>query len=157
LGNPLGLPIFPLRGYSSESYERAIRGYLRRQTAAGRVHTAFYLGDFDPSGEDIERNVRRYLGDCFDTWKRVAITEALIDRHKLPENPGKTTDSRAAGFTALHGRLVQVEIEALDPADLRDLVTNAINANWDTSAFATVQAREMNERAILRELAEAHE
>ena len=42
----------------------------------GRTYTAIYLGDFDPSGEDIERNARRYLDSCFTTWKRIAVTPA---------------------------------------------------------------------------------
>lgn len=154
-GDPLGVPIFPLRGYSSESYERDVRDYLRRRNRSGCVHSAIYLGDFDPSGEDIERNARRYLGDCFESWTRIAITDAQIERYELPENPGKTTDSRAAGFEARHGRLVQVEIEALDPAELRALVADAVEANWDTSVFKDVMAREEEGRALFRELAAA--
>jgi hypothetical protein len=39
---------------------------------------------------------------------------------------GKATDSRAAAFKARHGRLVQVELEALAPDDLRQLFEDAL-------------------------------
>jgi hypothetical protein len=153
-GDPLGVPIAALRGYSSESYEREIRSHLETGIEAAYAYTALYLGDFDPSGEDIERNTRRYLGDCFESWKRIAVTPAQIKRYKLPENPGKTRDSRAPGFAARHGRLVQVEIEALDPNLLRRLLTNEINASRDTSTFEAVLSRERAERDLLLGLAE---
>jgi hypothetical protein len=50
---------------------------------------------------------------------------------------------------------VQVEIEALDPATLRNLVAAEIVANWDESAFASVRKREEAERAQLRAIAES--
>ena len=114
-GDPLGIPIVALRGYSSESYEREVRDYLEAGRVDGRAYAALYLGDFDPSGEDIERNTLRYLRDGFDSWHRVAITPALIESYALPESPGKETDSRASAFEARHGRLVQVEVEASTP------------------------------------------
>jgi hypothetical protein len=39
---------------------------------------------------------------------------------------GKAADSRANGFIARHGELVQVELEALDPSDLRGLYEGAL-------------------------------
>lgn len=154
-GKPLGIPIAALRGYHSESYEREIRDYLEHR-GRGRRFAAIYLGDFDPTGEDIERNARRYLGDCFASWERVAITPEIIDAFGLPEDPGKKTDSRAKEFAKRHGRLVQVEIEALDPPDFHRLVEAAIAAFWDTSQFEACLEREQHERVLLRELAERH-
>lgn len=34
----------------------------------------------------------------------------------LPVNPGKSSDSRAAGFIQRYGALMQVELNGLDPA-----------------------------------------
>jgi hypothetical protein len=51
--NQLGIPVLPLGGYSSESYEREIQADSK---ATGRPVIIIYAGDFDPSGEDILRN-----------------------------------------------------------------------------------------------------
>jgi len=46
-------------------------------------------------------------------------------------------DSRAKALTERHGALVQVELDALDPADLRELFQAAIGSHgyWDTSRY----------------------
>lgn len=63
----------------------------------------------------------------------------------LPPAPGKASDSRAAAFTARHGRLVQVELEALDPTDLRRLYEDALAPFWDTTAFDAALAQERSD------------
>jgi hypothetical protein len=45
---------------------------------------------------------------------------------RLPVNPGKAADSQAVAFIRRHGALVQVELDALDPAELRGLGQAAI-------------------------------
>lgn len=63
---------------------------------------------------------------------------------------GKASDSRAAASASRHGRLVQVELEALDPATLRELYADAIESFVDESMVARVVAQEEAERATLR-------
>jgi hypothetical protein len=36
---------------------------------------------------------------------KLAVTPEIITRYDLPDMPGNTTDSRAAGFVARHGKL----------------------------------------------------
>lgn len=67
----------------------------------------------------------------------------------LPPQPGKVTDSRAAAFTARHGELVQVDLDALPPDVLRGLYDEVWAAYWDTSAFEEAVAREDEERKSL--------
>ena len=154
-GHPLGIPIAALRGYSSESYDREIREYLESMRGSRRI-AALYLGDFDPSGEDIERHARRCLDECFDSWERVAITRDVVDRFDLPESIGKESDSRARRFREKHGRLVQVEVEALDPNDLRSLLQVEVDRMWDYSEYKTVLRREQDEQHQLRVVAEGY-
>ena len=71
----------------------------------------------------------------------------------LPPNPGKATDSRAGAFVARHGELVQVELDALDPDDLRALFTEAVGRFWDTSAYESVLAQERADIGRLRQAA----
>ena len=107
-----------------------------------------YAGDFDPSGEDIDRDLLARTG-CFEEVERVALTAGQVEEYDLPPQVGKATDSRAAAFVARHGRLVQVELDALPPNVLRGLYAAAIGHYVDTSAFAASREREGHERAAL--------
>ncbi len=108
-----------------------------------------YPGDFDPSGEDIERDFLERAG-CFDEAIRVALNSEQVEKYDLPPQMGKTTDSRAAAFVARHGRLVQVELDALSPDVLRELYTKTIRRFWDKSIYEDVLDAERAEREDLR-------
>ena len=103
---------------------------------------------FDASGQDIERDFVHRTG-CFYDAERVALTEDQIEKHDLPEQMGKTTDSRAGGFVARHGRLVQVELDALPPDVLRGVFADAIERCWDTTPYEAVVQREAQDAASL--------
>ena len=138
----LGVPILALGGYSSQTYIDEIVDDVESQ---GRPSVLIYAGDFDPSGEDIDRDFLERTG-CFDAVVRVALTPELIEEFDLPEQMGKTTDSRAKGFIARHGRLVQVELDALPPDQLQRLYRDAIDRYWDTSAYEAALNREHADR-----------
>ena len=141
----LGIPILALGGYSSQSYVEEIREHVAAQ---GRPAVLIYAGDFDPSGEDIDRDFESRT-DCFDDVVRIALTPEQVRTYNLPPQPGKTTDPRAGTFIAKHGALVQVELDALPPDTLRDLYQDAIDHFWDTSAYVTALQRERREREEL--------
>lgn len=138
-------PILALGGYESESFDREITAAVRHN---GRPAVLLYAGDFDPSGEDILRNFVAQTA-CWSKVIQVALTDEQVATYGLPENPGKTADARAAAFAARHGRLVQVEVDALDPGDLRRLFQDEIDELWDTDAEETMLARESEERSLL--------
>jgi hypothetical protein len=81
---------------------------------------------------------------------RVALTADIVERFNLPPQPGKATDSRAAGFIRKHGALVQVELDALDPEDLRSLYQGAFTQFFDPDVYDEVIERERAERAELQ-------
>jgi hypothetical protein len=138
----LGIPIVALGGYSSQSYVDEIVKDVDRQ---GRPAVLIYAGDFDPSGEDIERDFLE-RANCFEENLRIALTPQQIIDYSLPPLPGKSTDSRAAAFTARHGQLMQVELDALDPNDLRALYQRAIGDYWDDDIWQESYDREQRER-----------
>jgi hypothetical protein len=108
-----------------------------------------YEGDFDASGQDILRDFRRRAGDGLAEVRPVALDWPQVLAHNLPPQLGKASDSRAAAFEARHGRLVQVEPEALPPDVLRELYEGAISDYWDGDAYRGVVEREEAERARL--------
>lgn len=137
----LGIPIVALGGYSSQSYVKEIVTDVERQ---GRPAVLIYAGDFDPSGEDIERDFLERT-DCWDENRRIALTPGQIQQYNLPPLPGKSTDSRAAAFTARHGQLMQVELDALDPNDLHALYQRAVDDYWDPAEWDRSVEREARE------------
>lgn len=145
----LGIPILALGGYSSQTYVDEIAHDVRGQH---RPAVLLYAGDYDPSGEDIDRDFVART-DCWDTVVRVALSAEQVRLYSLPAAVGKASDARAAAFVARHGELVQVELDALPPETLRSLFESAIAPHWDVSAYERVVAREDVDRAALRELA----
>ena len=141
----LGIPVLALGGYSSQTYVDQIVTHAAGQD---RPAVLLYAGDFDPSGEDIDRDFTARSG-CWDDVVRVALTARQVREYQLPVNPGKSTDSRAAGFIERHGELMQVELDALDPDTLRDLYQHAIDRYWDTSMYEAVLAQEEEDRRRL--------
>jgi hypothetical protein len=141
-----GVPIVALRGYASETLERQVLEFVDGNE---REAVFLYCGDFDPTGEDIPRAFEDNTGL---ELRRVALTTAQVDAYGLPVAMGKTTDSRAASFELRHGRLVQVELEALDPADLQALLRAELSALIDQPRVEAVVARQEHERAWLEGL-----
>lgn len=144
-------PLMVNRGYSSSSamYEAAQRLKSRRgtdeETGEDRPVHILYLGDFDPSGEDMVRDIR----DRFETFQvedvtvtKIALNPDQVRRWRLPPNPAKMTDSRAAGFVAEHGHQ-SYEVDAISPKDLQRLVRDAIRELMDEDRYSAVCEREL--------------
>jgi len=143
----LGIPILALGGYTSQSYVSDIQVDVLDQK---RPAVLIYAGDFDPSGEDIDRDFLE-RSDCFERVVRVALTTDQVAEYQLPEQMGKASDSRARGFIQRHGRLVQVELDALAPDQLHRLYDEAIATFWDESAYSAAVERERAEASALGE------
>jgi hypothetical protein len=149
-GNPLGIPILALGGYSSQSYVDEVALAVRM---AARPGVLLYAGDHDPEGHDILRDFLART-DCWDHVERVALTAEQVDEYDLPPQPGKASSSRAAGFVAKYGELVQVEVDALDPTVLRRLFTAAVREWWSEDAHRQVLGQEERDIEALFEVAD---
>jgi hypothetical protein len=123
----LGVMLRACRGFGSTGMEGQV-GYLFAGT--DRPITVFYLGDHDPSGHDIQRDIHQRAqaasGKDF-AMHRLAIHPEDIKIFKLPPQRIKITDSRAAGFKKRFGsRAPTVELDALPVDVLRRRVREAI-------------------------------
>ncbi|MGO2746741.1 hypothetical protein [Microbacterium sp.] len=137
-----GVRIIGLGGYASQTLLDDVRREIVRD---GRPAIGIYGGDFDATGQDIPRHFQDGTGSWVE-WVQVALTADQVEEYNLPENPGKTTDTRSAAFAERHGRLVQVEIDALEPLVLDQLYRDAFDQFTDKSAFEDVLDREADER-----------
>src|SRR5205085_9331547 len=90
----------------------------------------YHFGDHDPSGVNAAEKIEETLNDLAPSaniiFQRVAVTPAQIRRWRLPTRPTKTTDTRAKSWG---GGDESVELDAIEPARLRDLVRGCIETH----------------------------
>lgn len=142
--NDLKVVSFPNRGYTSitllkEAADRIKEETRKKVPPMGNRKQAhiLYFGDFDPSGQDIERNIRDKLQNTFHvdvTVTRKALTRKQINKHKLPPQPAKSSDSRYEDFVAEHGNIA-VELDALPPSNLKQLIRDSVDEYFDQSVY----------------------
>ncbi|MFJ2398790.1 hypothetical protein ACIOTI_39500 [Streptomyces sp. NPDC087843] len=90
------------------------------------------VGDFDCSGEDIERDWVAPTG-CWSRTERVLLTYDQVRAYELPATEGKHGDPRWPAFARRYSfdprRPVQREVEGQEPAVLQRLVLAAVAPN----------------------------
>lgn len=143
------------RGYSSQS---AMKAAAERLQAQDKFITILYIGDQDPSGEDMVRDIEdrlrlltRYQVDF--TVLKVAITEEQIAQFNPPPNPAKMTDSRAAAYVQKFGTS-SYEADALPPDVLATVVRDHIRGQIDFDAWNSMIEREDEDKRLLENASE---
>ena len=108
-----------------------------------------YFGDFDPSGEDMVRDLQKRImlyGAPTATVHKIALTKDQVKTWKLPPAPVKKSDKRAAKFIEAHGDISAVELDALDPEDLQNIVKTTIEGYIDPVKWAAADAATRDDR-----------
>lgn len=150
------VPLMVVRGQVSrtaiyESYNR-----FRERGKAGKKCNLFYFGDFDPSGLSIFNSLTERLrcygayGDRIE-FTRAALTKDQIQKYRLPQDPAKKSDPNYKKFVREYGDNV-VELDAMPPDALRDLIRASIESKMDGALLAQVQKAEQAERTRLRRI-----
>jgi len=142
------------KGYSSSSTMYEIGKRLTRHHHDGKQIRVFYLGDHDPSGIDMTRDVedrlKMYsrLGDI--EVVRLALNFEQVQRWQPPENPATDTDARFAAYVAEYGES-SWELDAVEPRTLAELVRHAVQMLLDIDAWDEAMEREgeMREELML--------
>ena len=135
---------FSCRGYTSTTALWETANRLINHAKTGRYCVIIHLGDHDPSGVDMTRDIETRLiefGARFD-MKRIALNRDQIDLYKPPPQPAKTTDTRYADYTKAYGNQ-SWELDALDPATMDALITAAIETCL-TYFYITRQRKDKN-------------
>lgn len=143
------------RGYSSASamYESANRYVHAAGAGIATEKTCYllYLGDHDPSGEDMVRDVRdrlRMFGSDLHV-KKIALTMPQVKKYNPPPNPAKVSDPRAEAYIREHGDH-SWEVDALPPNVLSALIKKEIEALLDKSMMEDVKEEEEQDKEELR-------
>lgn len=148
------------KGYSSISHLYRVGRRINEMVEThGKNVLILYLGDFDPSGLDMDRDIFERL-ELFSEQSidldRLALTTPQIDQYNPPPNPAKMTDSRAAVYVEQYGGK-SWELDALDPNVLADLVKNAVAEVRDDELMNEAEEREEEMRSYLDEVADNYE
>ena len=95
-----------------------------------------YFGDLDPTGKDMPR----YLRDTFPLLQcngvnvvEVTVNVSDVSAYNLPIIPLKSTDTRIGRYQKTYQVNYGVEIDALEPAVLRQKISKAIENYLDLS------------------------
>lgn len=151
----LDVPFFSCRGYvsSSEMWAGAMR-LKQMSNKAGRTPVILHLGDHDPSGKDMSRDIvdRVELFGVHDLqFERLALNMDQITKYNPPPNPTKLTDSRATGYIDQFGYECW-ELDALRPEVIDELIHMAVldyrddelyNARKDLEEEGTTQLEKL--------------
>jgi DNA topoisomerase VI subunit A len=143
------VPLMVTRGYPSLSYLHSAGQAINEEDKPAYI---YYFGDHDPSGVDIprkvEQGIREFAPDAEVYFERAAVTLSQIDELNLQTRPTKQTDTRAKSFEG-----ESVEVDAIRPAKLKEIVRACIEQHVNRNALATLQAAEESEREFLDTMA----
>lgn len=144
------------KGYSSCS---AMKQAADRFEDARTHGILIYLGDHDPSGKDMVRDIEARLNEFgVDDLEVIspALTMEQIRRYKLPENPAKITDPRAKEYIERYGNK-SWELDALEPPVLVKIVESAILDYLDLETFNDMVVKEKDhKKKLLKIINENH-
>jgi hypothetical protein len=158
------VPLLAARGYPSVSIVREIAvDHIIPALRNGQYVTVLHMGDHDPSGIDMTRDLRERFNmfikpdvDDFDaenfTLERIALEMSQIEELRPPPNPAKTTDSRFRDYRRKFGD-ESWELDALEPSYIVDLVESNIENFIDDDRWATRKAEVEEVRDVLKETA----
>jgi hypothetical protein len=123
---------FACRGFASLSALYEAAGRLKRRRDEGKECIILYLGDHDPSGFEMTRDIADKLsmfGAVVDV-RRIALSLDQIRAYNPPPNPAKETDSRFHGYIERYGA-ESWELDALKPQVLHKLIVEKISGYYD--------------------------
>lgn len=146
------VPFFACRGYVSQSEAYAAgKRFGRARRFGGKRPIVFHLGDHDPSGIDMSRDIDERLS-MFATLGvrvvRLALNMDQVEEHDPPPNPAKDTDARFEEYRANYGD-ESWELDALDPPVIDKLIQDALDEIIDRDAWDASLAREEENRVNL--------
>lgn len=154
--NTYDVPLLPARGYPSATTLRELA--KQRIMGARQQIVLLHLGDHDPSGMDMSRDLRERL-ELFSRhhthieFRRLALNMDQIEEQQPPPNPAKTTDARFRAYQELYGD-ESWELDALTPQFIHGLVSKAITGYIDIDLWKHKEAKIKDIRARLQDLAD---
>lgn len=151
--NQYGVHYLACRGYVSQSQMYTAAGLFAHYLDMGCEVYILYLGDHDPSGVDMTRDIRNrlglFLGDNEGlTVERLALNYDQIRDYNPPPNPAKKSDSRFRDYISKYGRECW-ELDALEPSVLYRLIERNILMLRDDDLWDELEEEEAYHKGLL--------
>ena len=147
---------FACKGYVSQSEMYAAGKRLEEAVLDGQEPLILHLGDHDPSGIDMTRDIEERLslfsGHDIEV-RRLALNMPQIRDLNPPPNPAKLTDSRFASYLAKYGEK-SWELDAVSPEELVRIIEREIAKVVDVDLFNERVAAEREGREVYERLSE---
>jgi hypothetical protein len=156
IASKLDVAYFSSRGYASQSEMWAAAQRLDQKSNGGRVTPVIlHLGDHDPSGMDMSRDIedRLQLFGVAPIFRRIALTMDQIEEFLPPPNPTKVTDTRAGAYISEFGYECW-ELDALRPDVMEQLIRKHVTEFCDAERFQAAEKREKQAKTLLRTVAD---
>ena len=151
------VPYFSCRGYTSQSEMwNASQRHLRHESNGQRVGV-IHLGDHDPSGMDMTRDVDDRL-DIFKTdttINRIALNAPQVRKYNPPPNPTKLSDSRSGPYIKKYGK-DSWELDALEPKVITALIKKHILQYLDVEQYDKMARKERRYQSELQEISDKY-
>ena len=158
----LDIPFIANKGYSSSSSLYEIGQDLREKLLNGKQAVVLYLGDHDPSGIDMTRDVLDRLNLFAERtdWQDVEVDRLALNYDQIeilnpPENPAKETDSRFEAYRAKFGES-SWELDAIEPTQLANIVRDAVAGYRNEGLWSAAVERENTMIAELDRMAQEY-
>lgn len=153
----LDIDFFSCRGYASATALWDAGQRLKRYAVTGQIPVILHLGDHDPSGLDMSRDVEERVGMFMDgqrlRFERLALNMDQIEELNPPPNPAKVTDSRADKYIEEYGESCW-ELDALEPAYIDNLVRTAVAKYRDDGKFGAKKDEENEHKENIGKVAD---
>lgn len=153
--NNLDVTYFSCRGYVSQSELWSAARRLMSYEDDGQETVVVHLGDHDPSGIDMTRDIedRLRLFGARTSVERIALNMDQVDEQEPPPNPAKLTDSRCSGYIAKYGDK-SWELDALEPRYMEEIIRQKVEKYRDPTRYAATLAAEKDHLATIDALIE---
>ena len=158
IADDLDIKYFSCRGFTSQTSMYDAGHRFMNQEVGGKGTILLYLGDHDPSGLDMVRDIQERLtmfgSEVF--VKQIALTMDQIEEFSPPPNPAKVTDSRYEAYQELYGD-DSWELDALDPRRIETIIRDGVESFTDEPARKEIISEQEQERTQLNEIANLYD
>jgi len=152
---------FSCRGYVSQSSMWRASERLIDYSQQEQIPVIIHLGDHDPSGIDMTRDIYDrlflFMQDCTSGLynlevNRIALNMKQIKQFNPPPNPAKITDTRVKDYIKKYGN-ESWELDALEPTLIRSLIEEAILDLRNHDLWVKKSKQELKDKSILKKIA----
>jgi hypothetical protein len=148
---------FACKGYASQSVlHDSAHNRLQEIRDSGKEVIVLHMGDHDPSGIDMTRDitdrVSLFLGADLRV-ERIALNMPQIRKHNPPPNPAKQVDPRFKDYESQYGSS-SWELDALPPDVLSQVIRDNVLQFRDEKLWASALHEERRQQDVLQALSD---